>query len=78
MVEPLRGANSSTQYNAIVGYESLIDGHVEAVSIEVSVREPNMMDVHAGVAQTALRDPIDGQVLVQPHAVLCLSSTPRL
>lgn len=29
MLRPLSGANNSTQYNATVGYESLIDGHIE-------------------------------------------------
>jgi predicted nucleotidyltransferase component of viral defense system len=31
--EPLRGFNNSTQYNAVLSYESLVDGHVEPVSI---------------------------------------------
>ena len=35
IVQPLRGANESTQYNAVVGYVSLLDSHVEPISIEV-------------------------------------------
>lgn len=73
ITEPLRGANVSTQYNAIVGYESLIDGHIESVSIEVGVREPNMMDAREGASKTALLNPIDGQALVEVYAVPCLS-----
>lgn len=33
IAEPLRGFNNSTQYNAVLSYESLVDGHVEPVSI---------------------------------------------
>lgn len=73
IVDPLRGANNSTQYNAVVGYESLIDGHIEPVGIEVGVREPNMMNAHEGVSKTALLNPINGQALVEVYAVRCLS-----
>jgi predicted nucleotidyltransferase component of viral defense system len=73
IVDPLRGANNSTQYNALVGYESLIDGHVEPVGIEVGVREPNMMDTHEGSSKTALLSPIDRQALVEVYAVRCFS-----
>jgi len=73
IVDPLRGANNSTQYNAVVGYASLIDGHIEPISIEVGVREPNMMDAHEGASKTALLNPINGQALVEVYAVRCLS-----
>lgn len=73
IIEPLRGANSSTQYNAVVGYESLIDSRNEPVSIEVGVREPNMTDAHEGASKTALLDPVNGQALVEVYAVPCLS-----
>jgi len=73
IVDPLRGANNSTQYNAVVGYESLTDGHIEPVSIEVGVREPNMIDAHEGASKTALLNPINGQALVEVYAVRCLS-----
>jgi predicted nucleotidyltransferase component of viral defense system len=32
IAEALRGFNNSTQYNAVLSYESLIDGHIELVS----------------------------------------------
>ncbi len=73
IMEPLRGANQSTQYNAVVGYESLIDGHLEPVSIEVGVREPNMTDALEGAAKTALLNPVDGQVLLDAFSVVSLS-----
>src|SRR6266513_2516278 len=57
LAEPLRGFNNSTQYNAVLSYESLVDGHVERVSIEVGVREPNMIEAAPGAAKTALLNP---------------------
>jgi len=73
IVDTLRGANESTQYNAVVGYESLLDSGVEPISIEVGVREPNLMEAHEGSSKTALLNPIDGQALVEEYSVLCLS-----
>ena len=73
IVDTLRGANESTQYNAVVGYESLLDSGVEPISIEVGVREPNLMDAHEGSSKTALLNPIDGQALVEEYSVPCLS-----
>jgi len=73
ILEPFRGANNSTQYNATVRYESLLDGHVEPVSIEIGVREPTLLDLHEGAAKTALLDPVNGRALVETYAVPCLS-----
>ena len=73
IVEPLRGANNSTQYNAVVGYESPIDSHLEPVSVEVGVREPNMTQAQQGAAKTALLNPINRRELVDAYPVLCLS-----
>lgn len=70
IVDPLRGANNSTQYNALAGYESLIDGHIEPVSIEVGVREPNMTQAHEGASRTVLLNPLNGQALVAVYPVL--------
>jgi len=71
--EALRGFNNSTQYNAVLSYESLVDGHVEPVSIEVGVREPNMTEAAQGAARTVLLDPISGQALMEPYPVIALS-----
>jgi predicted nucleotidyltransferase component of viral defense system len=73
ILEPLRGANNSTQYNAVIGYESRIDAHLEPVSIEVGVREPNMTEAQQGTAKTALLNPVTGRALVEVYPVLCLS-----
>lgn len=73
IAEALRGFNNSTQYNAVLSYESLVDGHVEPVSIEVGVREPNMTEAAQGAARTVLLNPIGGQALVDTYPVVALS-----
>lgn len=73
IIDPLRGANNSTQYNATIGYESLLDGHVEPISVEIGLREPTMLDNHDGTAKTALLNPLNGRPLVAPYPVVCLT-----
>jgi predicted nucleotidyltransferase component of viral defense system len=73
ILEPLRGFNNSTQYNAVVGYESLLDGHFEPLRIEISVREPMLLDVHVGAGTTLLLDPISAGPLVETFPVPSLA-----
>ncbi len=73
IVELLRGANESTQYNAVVGYESLLDQHVEPIGIEVGLREPTLIAPDRGASKTMLLNPINGRPLVDAFPVLCLS-----
>lgn len=73
LVQPLRGANESTQYNAVVGYESLLDSHLEPISIEVGLREPTLTDPHHGASKTMVLNPISGRPLVDAFTVSCLS-----
>lgn len=73
VVEPLTGANNSTQYNAVLGYESLLDSHIEQIDVEISLREPHLMGAERGDANTVLTDPVTGQALVGAFPVRCLS-----
>jgi predicted nucleotidyltransferase component of viral defense system len=73
VAQPLHGFNNSTQYNAALAYESLLDGRTEPVSIEVGVREPNMTEAVPGAARTLLLDPLDARPLVEPWPVRALS-----
>lgn len=73
IVEPLKGANNSTQYNVVLGYESLLDSHVEPVNIEVGLREPNINEARHAPSKTVLLDPINGQALLDTYPVRCLS-----
>lgn len=75
MVEPLKGANNSTQYIATVGYTSLVSGREETIKIEIGLREPLLCAALNGLAQTVLLDPVSRQSLLKPIEVRCISKT---
>jgi predicted nucleotidyltransferase component of viral defense system len=73
VVEPLTGANNSTQYVAVIGYTSLINRQEETVKIEVGLREPLLTQVLAGEARTLLLNPISAKPMVPALPVPCIS-----
>ena len=73
VVEPLTGANNSTQYVARIGYPSLLGRQEETVKVEVGLREPLLTPVHRGMARTLLLDPISGRPMLTPFALPCIS-----
>lgn len=72
VIEPLTGANNSTQYNAVMGYTSSIGRGEETIKIEVGLHEPLLLPPLNGEAKTILLDPVSGQALV-PMKVRCIS-----
>ena len=70
--EPLTGANNSTQYNAVIAYESPTNGQWEHILVEISVREPLLLPVVKGHASTLLLDPIGGEAMVRAVDVSCI------
>jgi hypothetical protein len=73
IVQLLSGANASTQYNAALGYASLLDGHVEPIRIEVGLREPILDGPVQGSTRTMLLNPVSGRTLVDAFLLSCLS-----
>jgi predicted nucleotidyltransferase component of viral defense system len=73
VVQPVTGANSSTQYLASAAYTSLLSGQEESIKIEVGLREPVLTPVIDGPARTMLLDPISGKTMVKPTSVRCIS-----
>ncbi len=73
IIQPCRGANNSTQYAAIVGYQSLTSAAADTIKIEVGLREPLLTPAIVGAALTMLVDPGNEQPLLPPVAVKCLS-----
>lgn len=73
IVKPLTGANNSTQYVAVVGYTSLINQQEETVKIEAGLREPLLMQVLIGKAQTLLLNPVSGKPIMPAIPVPCIS-----
>ena len=73
ILEPLEGANNSTQYFGNVGYLSLLDSQLNNISIEISLREPLLTEPMVGKARTILLDPVSGNRVISPVAVKSLS-----
>ncbi|MBM4323732.1 MAG: nucleotidyl transferase AbiEii/AbiGii toxin family protein [Deltaproteobacteria bacterium] len=73
LVHPLKGANKSTQYIAVVGYPSLIRRQEEIIKIEVGLREPLLTPVMNGPARTIMLDPVSGKPLLAPVSMKCIS-----
>jgi len=71
--EHLAGANESKQYLGTLAYESLLDGHLEPIKVEVGFREPLLTPVLRGRAQTLLLDPIAAEAMLAAFALPCLS-----
>jgi hypothetical protein len=73
VVEPLTGANRSTQYVAVIGYDSLLSRQQDTIKIEIGLREPLLTPPSDGAARTVLLDPISGQAMIPPVALSCIS-----
>jgi hypothetical protein len=67
------GANNSTQYVAVVGYDSLLGIQAETIKIEVGLREPLITVAERHPARTLLLDPISGAEFVPPLVAPCIS-----
>jgi len=73
VLEPLSGANVSTQYLATVAYTSLLTGREETVKMEVALREPLLVEPTAAEAASILLDPLTGQPIVPAVPVRCIA-----
>jgi len=73
VVGALRGANNSTQYNAVVAYTSRIGPQEETIKIETGVREPLLRRTIRGEARTLLLGPGSDRPLVTAIPITCLS-----
>lgn len=73
VAEPLRGANSSSQYIGLLSYRSVVTREAEAIKVEISLREPLLTPAVAGQAKTILMDPVGGAQIVPVFTVPCIS-----
>ena len=73
VVEPVTGANNSTQYTGVVAYASLLSRQQETIKIEVGLREPLLIPVESGPAGTILLDPVSHKPMVAPIRPRCMS-----
>lgn len=73
MVQPLVGANNSTQYIAVMAYTSLVSGQEETIKIELGQREPLLKPTIFGEARTILLNPVSGKPAMAAIATPCIS-----
>lgn len=73
VVEPLTGANNSTQYNALIGYDSLFTGGRETIKVEVAVREPLALPPVRRAARTILLHPATNRLAIEALPVTCIA-----
>jgi len=73
LINPLAGANNSTQYIAVIGYSSLISRQEESIKIEIGLHEPLLTSSFSGDAQTILLNPISGAPMIPVLPMPCVS-----
>ena len=73
MIQPLTGANNSTQYIAGVGYTSLVSGQSETIKIEVGLRELLLTAAQTELANAILLNPVSDRTLLNPISLRCIS-----
>jgi predicted nucleotidyltransferase component of viral defense system len=73
VVEPLTGANNSTQYNAVIEYHSQVVGKEDTINVKVGLREPLLLPPEAGIAKTLLLNPSTVKPLCEPFVLNCMS-----
>lgn len=73
ILQPLTGANNSTQYIAVIGYTSPVGGQSEAVKIEVGLREPLLTAAATELANSILLNPVSDRTLLNPISLRCIS-----
>jgi predicted nucleotidyltransferase component of viral defense system len=75
MLVPLEGHNASTQYNATLGYRSLLAPRTETIAIEIGLREPTLTPPERAHVHTALLHWVQGGALLETFPVRCLTYT---
>ena len=73
IADELLGYNNSAQYNGTLAYKSIVTGEDEFVKVEVSLREPLVLQSKALIARTMLLDPDTNQPSLPPVQVMALS-----
>jgi predicted nucleotidyltransferase component of viral defense system len=73
LLVPLEGHNASTQYNATLGYRSLLVSGTETIQIEIGLREPTLTLPERAHVHTALLHWVQGGALLETFPARCLS-----
>ena len=73
VLEPLSGANVSTQYLGSVAYPSVLTRRDETIKIEVALREPLLVGPVIGSAASILLDPLGGAPVAERVPLRCIA-----
>lgn len=73
MLAPLAGHNVSTQYNATLGYRSLLALRTETIQIEIGLREPTLTPPERAQMHTVLLHWVQGGALLETFPARCLT-----
>jgi len=73
IAEPLKGANSSSQYIGVVTYRSALLEQDDFIKIEVGLREPLVTEARKMPAHTVLINPMTGTEEFTPISIPCIS-----
>ncbi|MEO8605256.1 MAG: nucleotidyl transferase AbiEii/AbiGii toxin family protein [bacterium] len=73
VTQPLTGANSSTQYLAVVTYASLLRRQADTIKLELGLREPLLQAAKRLNAGSILLEPVSSQAMVAPVALRCIT-----
>jgi predicted nucleotidyltransferase component of viral defense system len=71
--EPLQGANNSTQYVAVLSYQSLIARTDDTIRLELGLREPLFMTAETHATHSILLDPVANEEAVAPFPLPCIA-----
>ncbi len=73
LLVPVAGHNASTQYNATLGYRSLLVSRTETIQLEIGLREPILTPPARAQVHTLLRHWLQGDALLETFPVRCLT-----
>ncbi len=73
VLAPLEGHNASTQYNATLGYRSLLAERTETIQIEIGLRETALTPPTPSPVNTALLHWVRAEPLLEPFPIRSLS-----
>jgi predicted nucleotidyltransferase component of viral defense system len=71
----MHGSNKSSQYNAVLEYQSCLSNTKDTISFEIGLREKILIQPVTLEARTLVQDPFNKSLLIEPYSVQCLSKT---
>ncbi len=72
-INELQGRNNSSQYNAVLEYESCLSNLKGTISFEIGIREEILISPVTLNAGTLVKNPFNKSFLIDPYPVKCLT-----